>query len=337
MELARRLGDVELVTVDSMQVYRGMDIGTAKPTPAEQAEVPHHLLDLADPGEEWSVTRWAAAARGAMAGIEARGHRALLVGGTGLYFQAVVDGLRPPAGTRRSEAELEQEADTAALHRRLTGAGPPGRLPDGAVQPPPGHAGAGGDARQRPSFFQLSARDWRTSRPPRGGWPACGCPGRSWPAGSGPGWRPWWRPDWWRRSRGCGRPGGCRARPARPSATGRCWPIWRTGCPWTTRWPRPSGGPGLSPAVSGSGGGGILGMQWYGTAENPFAVCRSYWETGRSHDDPPPAGELAVHQAARPRQRLPGVPRPGRCARARPVAPWPAGCATATPASGPTA
>ena len=66
------------------------------PTAAERAEVPHHLLDLADPAEDFTVTRYQAAAAEALAGIEARGHRALLVGGTGLYFQAVVDGLTPP-------------------------------------------------------------------------------------------------------------------------------------------------------------------------------------------------------------------------------------------------
>jgi tRNA dimethylallyltransferase len=102
-----------------MQVYRGMDIGTAKPTAAERAEVPHHLLDVADPAEEWSVTRWVAAAQDAVAGIEARGHRALLVGGTGLYFQALVDGLRPPGRYPAEREQLEREADTAALHRRL--------------------------------------------------------------------------------------------------------------------------------------------------------------------------------------------------------------------------
>jgi tRNA dimethylallyltransferase len=119
LEAARRLGDVELVTVDSMQVYRGMDVGTAKPTPAERAEVPHHLLDLAGPEEEWSLARWTVAAQQAVAEIEARGHRALLVGGTGLYFQAVVDGLNPPGRYPTVRAELDREADTAALHRRL--------------------------------------------------------------------------------------------------------------------------------------------------------------------------------------------------------------------------
>jgi tRNA dimethylallyltransferase len=119
LEAARQLGDVELVTVDSMQVYRGMDIGTAKPTTAERSEVAHHLLDLADPDENWTLTRWSAAARTAIASIESRGHRALLVGGTGLYFQALVDGLEPPGRYPAVKAELEAEPDTAALHRRL--------------------------------------------------------------------------------------------------------------------------------------------------------------------------------------------------------------------------
>jgi tRNA dimethylallyltransferase len=119
LELARRLGDVEVVTVDSMQVYRGMNIGTAKPTRADQAEIPHHLLDLVDPGEEWSVARWAARARRAVAEIEGRHHRALLVGGTGLYFQALVDGLCPPGRYPAVQQELEGETDTAALYRRL--------------------------------------------------------------------------------------------------------------------------------------------------------------------------------------------------------------------------
>jgi tRNA dimethylallyltransferase len=84
LALARELGDVELVSVDSMQVYRGMDIGTAKPSPEEQARVPHHLIDVADPDEDFTVARFQAAAARAIAGIESRGRRALLVGGTGL-------------------------------------------------------------------------------------------------------------------------------------------------------------------------------------------------------------------------------------------------------------
>ncbi|HEV3495745.1 MAG TPA: tRNA (adenosine(37)-N6)-dimethylallyltransferase MiaA [Actinomycetes bacterium] len=118
LEAARRLGDVELVSADSMQVYRGMDVGTAKPTPAEQAEIPHHLLDLADPGEDFSVARFQAAATEAVAGIEARGRRALVVGGTGLYVQAVVDGLALPGEWPALRAELETQPPEE-LHARL--------------------------------------------------------------------------------------------------------------------------------------------------------------------------------------------------------------------------
>jgi len=124
LELARRLGGIELVSVDSMQVYRGMDIGTAKPTAAERAEVPHHCLDLADPTEEFSVTRFQAAVAEALAGIEERGHRAVLVGGTGLYLRAVIDGLHVPDRYPAVIAELEAEPDTALLHRRLAALDP---------------------------------------------------------------------------------------------------------------------------------------------------------------------------------------------------------------------
>lgn len=119
MEVARALGDVEIVTVDSMQVYRRMDIGTAKPGAADMAEVAHHLIDMADPSEDWSVTRWAQAARDAIDAIEKRGHRALLVGGTGLYFQALVDRLTPPGRYPRVRRMLETESDTGSLYARL--------------------------------------------------------------------------------------------------------------------------------------------------------------------------------------------------------------------------
>ena len=117
---ARALPAVELVSVDSMQVYRGMDVGTAKPTSAERAEVPHHLLDLVEPWEECSVAAFQAEARAVLADLAARGRRAVLVGGTGLYQRAVVDDLDIPGQHPEVRAELEAEPDTAALHRRLT-------------------------------------------------------------------------------------------------------------------------------------------------------------------------------------------------------------------------
>jgi tRNA dimethylallyltransferase len=129
LDVARRRGDVEIVSVDSMCVYRGMDVGTSKPTPAEQAEVPHHLLDLVDPDEEFTVTQFQEAAREALRGIAAREHHALLVGGTGLYLRAVVDDLRFPARFPSVKAALEDElaegrATVTDLHARLSALDP---------------------------------------------------------------------------------------------------------------------------------------------------------------------------------------------------------------------
>jgi tRNA dimethylallyltransferase len=112
--------DIEIVTVDSMQVYRAMDIGTAKPTPAERAAVPHHLVDIADPAEEFTVASFKSAATDALRAIEKRGHRALLVGGTGLYLRAVIDDLDLPGQYPSVKAEVEYDGDTAQLHHRLT-------------------------------------------------------------------------------------------------------------------------------------------------------------------------------------------------------------------------
>ena len=120
LAVARLAGDAELVTADSMQVYRGMDIGTAKPAPAERAEVRHHLLDLVDPSEEFSVARFQALVREALAEIDGRGRRAIVVGGTGLYDRSLVDGLTIPGQWPAVRAELEDDPDTAGLHRRLT-------------------------------------------------------------------------------------------------------------------------------------------------------------------------------------------------------------------------
>lgn len=109
----------ELVSVDSMQVYRRMDIGTAKPTAAERAEVPHHLLDRLEPWEDGTVAWFQRETKAAVADIERRGHRALLVGGTALYVQAVVDDLDIPGRFPEVRTRLEDEPDTSALHDRL--------------------------------------------------------------------------------------------------------------------------------------------------------------------------------------------------------------------------
>ena len=112
----------EICSVDSMTLYRGMDIGTAKPSAEQRARVPHHLLDLAEPSERCTVSRFQRLAIEAIDDIRARGRVPLLVGGSGLYFRAVVDELAFPGEDPTVRAELEAEADIAgvgALFRRL--------------------------------------------------------------------------------------------------------------------------------------------------------------------------------------------------------------------------
>lgn len=124
MELARRLGG-EIVSADSMQVYRGMNIGTAKPTDAERAEVPHHGLDLVDATEEgFTVARWLRVADDAVADIRARGRIPIVVGGTNLYIRAFLEGLdEAPAADAAFRAELEA-VPSAELHATLAAQDP---------------------------------------------------------------------------------------------------------------------------------------------------------------------------------------------------------------------
>jgi tRNA dimethylallyltransferase len=112
--------DGEIVSGDSMCVYRGMDVGTAKPTAQEQAKVRHHLIDVADPSEEFSLARFAELARASMADIEGRGKTVILAGGTGLYVDTIVGDLTLPGQFPDLKAELEQNEDTAAMHTRLS-------------------------------------------------------------------------------------------------------------------------------------------------------------------------------------------------------------------------
>ncbi len=119
MEVARALGDVELISVDSMQVYRGMDIGTAKPSAAERTEVRHHCIDLVDAGTDFTVGDFKEAHRVAVGSIAARGAEALLVGGTGLYHRVVVDDFDLPGEYPDVRAELQADPDTGQMHRRL--------------------------------------------------------------------------------------------------------------------------------------------------------------------------------------------------------------------------
>lgn len=129
LELAPRL-DAEVVSADSMQVYRGLDIGTAKPTPEERQRVPHHLIDVAEPGERFTVARYQQLAREVIADIHRRGKLPILSGGTGLYVQAVLEPLLfPDAGEdlelRARLAREAEEKGPEALHRRLAEVDPP--------------------------------------------------------------------------------------------------------------------------------------------------------------------------------------------------------------------
>jgi tRNA dimethylallyltransferase len=122
LAIARAL-DIEIISVDSALVYRGMDIGTAKPTAAERAAVPHHLIDIIEPIEAYSAARFAADARRLVGEIRSRGRLPLLVGGTMLYFKALFDGLDPlPAANMQVRAEIDALAEAEgwpAVHAEL--------------------------------------------------------------------------------------------------------------------------------------------------------------------------------------------------------------------------
>jgi tRNA dimethylallyltransferase len=110
LRLARRL-DGEIVNADSMQLYRGMDIGTAKPTPQQRTEIPHHLIDVADPGQPFSAADFAAAADEAIRDISSRGRRTIVAGGTGLYIRSLLKGLvDSPGDTGEIRQGLREEA-----------------------------------------------------------------------------------------------------------------------------------------------------------------------------------------------------------------------------------
>lgn len=123
MHVARE-GGAQIVAVDAMQVYRGMDIGTAKPSRADRDAVAHHCIDLVDPAERFTVTQYKAAATAALDAIAAASDRALLVAGTGLYLTAVIDDLTPPGEWPEVRAQLAAESDVALLWARLVESDP---------------------------------------------------------------------------------------------------------------------------------------------------------------------------------------------------------------------
>jgi len=119
LEVAEQLG-AEIVAVDAFTVYRGMDIGTAKPTLADRERVAHHVIDVLDPEQDCTVRWFQQQARAAVADIQARGRLPLLVGGSGLYFRAVVDDLRfPPTDPQVRAAVADEYADAATAFARL--------------------------------------------------------------------------------------------------------------------------------------------------------------------------------------------------------------------------
>jgi len=127
LALSRKVGG-EIVNGDSQQIYRGLDAGTAKPTIAERAEVPHHLVDVVDPGEGMDALRYQALADRAIADIAGRGALPIVVGGTGLYLRVLLHGVVPAPGRNPVlRAAMEAQArqfGRAALHRRLAALDP---------------------------------------------------------------------------------------------------------------------------------------------------------------------------------------------------------------------
>jgi tRNA dimethylallyltransferase len=127
LRLAEALGG-EIVNADALQAYRGLDVGTAKPTPEERARAPHHLVDVLEPTQRWSAGEFARQARQAIEEIHARGRWALVVGGSGFYLKALFEGLTPlPRAQPEIRAELkrrEAEEGPEALHAELAAADP---------------------------------------------------------------------------------------------------------------------------------------------------------------------------------------------------------------------
>ena len=111
--------DVEIVSVDSMQVYRGMDIGTAKPDASEQQEFAHHMIDICDPNENYTVARFQRECRSVLTAIANRGNCALLIGGTGLYLRSLTDDLQIPGRFPEVKKDLEENFATDELFVRL--------------------------------------------------------------------------------------------------------------------------------------------------------------------------------------------------------------------------
>jgi len=166
VELALALGG-EVVNADAMQLYRGMDVGTAKLTPAERRGVPHHLLDVLDVRDEASVAAYQRDARAALVAIDARGGLPVLAGGSGLYVRAVLERLEIPPTDAGVRARLEEElaaAGAPALHARLAAVDP---LAAAAILP-----GNGRRIVRALEVVELTGRPFSATQPAPGAAPA---------------------------------------------------------------------------------------------------------------------------------------------------------------------
>ena len=144
LALAGRLGG-EIVSADSMQVYRGMDIGTAKPTPEERRRIPHHLLDVVDPDQPFDASRYCDLARGVIARLHGEGKPVFVVGGTGLYIRALLGGLIAGPGAdeslRQSLREEDERWGTPHLYEKLRARDPQAAAADQSPVTPSGSSG----------------------------------------------------------------------------------------------------------------------------------------------------------------------------------------------------
>ena len=155
--LAEKLGG-EIISVDSMQVYRGLDIGTAKPSPEERARVPHHLIDVVDLTEPFDAAQFVQLAHRAVADIQSRGRLPILCGGTGLYFKAFLEGLGPGAAGRRRFARRTGSHALAGAAAR-TGRARSGDLrTNRPPKPAPGHSRHRGHSPDRPTLLRPARR-----------------------------------------------------------------------------------------------------------------------------------------------------------------------------------
>ena len=120
MTIAENVRDFEIVSLDSMQIYKRMNIGTAKPTREEQAIVPHHMIDIVEPHEEYTISQFQIEAQSTIDEIESRGMLPLLVGGTGLYLRTIIDELDIPGQFLETRQKLESNPNTAELYQKLS-------------------------------------------------------------------------------------------------------------------------------------------------------------------------------------------------------------------------